>query len=64
MEREKIESRLRQECKETLVRLLTDVIRLCTYNRHANGEYERGWVDSRINLLDITGLDYYEEKEG
>lgn len=63
MGRISIERKLLRESKFTLAELLSDVIWLCTYDREKNTEYESGWVDSRISILELTGLGRFIKKE-
>ena len=63
MDRKTIEKRLLRESKATLAELLSDVIWLCTYDREKKNEYETGWVDSRVSVLELTGLGHFVKKE-
>lgn len=58
-----IERKLLRESKSALAELLSRIINLCTYDREARSEYQSGWVDSRIAILRLTGLDRFIKKE-
>lgn len=63
MDRKTIEKGLLRESKAKLAELLSDVIWLSTYDRNKRNEYEAGWVDSRISILELTGLGRFVKKE-